>query len=192
MAYYSSLLHILSSFPGLGAVMTHKLADAFISQPQIFEKLKELTQLLNQHPLCPNCQLPHRRHRECQNCSRQSSNVLIFAKIIDSIVYDYIHPNSKVPVFGLKNLLDYKKNQGAEDIGLSSLRRFINKRQPEKIFFVANTSLEAQATAFYLEKTFSRQSFVVVPWPNKKIPTLAGLSQDEVQSLAMKIDSLIS
>lgn len=192
MSYYSSLLKIVSSWPGLGSVAAHKLIDSFISQEFMKESLEELRQQLSSHQLCSQCQLPHHKKNSCYNCEQISPDLVIFSRVIDFMIYNYIHPKSQSIFFCLKGCLDHKNYLGPQDIGLDLLKKFLEKKSVKNILFVVPSSLEGDATAFLLERTFSEQHFQQACWPNPKIPTLAGLSHEEIAMLAQEIDNFSS
>ena len=192
MSYYSSLLKIVSSWPGLGSVSAHKLIDALISQEHMKESLDELRQELRGHKLCPACQTPHHKKKSCTNCEYTSDQLVIFSRVIDYMIYNYIHPKSHAVFFALKGCLDHKNYFGPADIGLDVLKNYINERKFRSILFVCPSSLEGDATAFLLERSFPGVYFEQASWPNPKIPTLAGLTHEEIALIAQEIDKFSS
>lgn len=191
MSYYSSLLNILSSWPGLGSVMTHRLLDAFLSQDYLQRTLDDLSSQIKQHPPCHSCQMPTHIHKKCQNCARESSELIVFTKIIDAMIYDYINPKSPVGLFALKNPIDHKSHHRPSDIGVNELSQLIKKKNIHSLILVTNTSLESQATYFYLEQTFSHIRVHQAQWPNPKVPSISALTTAEIARLNTNIDNIL-
>ena len=179
-------------WPGLGSIASHRLMDGFLSQEGLLDSLKEIYQFIKQHPLCSQCQLPCHTHKSCKNCEKKSHSLIVFTKIIDAIIYDYVHPACEYKLFALKKELDHKIHSQPQDIGISALKRAIVQKDIQKIVFVSNNSDQSQATFYYLKQNFPSVCVVQSGWPNVKVPSLSAFNPDELHRLQENISNLIT
>lgn len=192
-SYYAKLTHLISSWPGLGAVSSHRLLDAFIAKPYMKNTLEKLLHVLDEHPLCRCCQLPYLSKESCKNCQKEQSTLLVFSSISDALLFQYIHPNNEYQYFALKDLLDHKVGQSFSDIGIETLSVFLKQRPGlKKVIFISNHSAQAQATYFALEQLLESHLLFHPSWPNQKIPALSGLAGHEIAQLHCLLEEILA
>ena len=192
MSSYLPLIKALSSWPGLGSIMTHRLLDGFLSQPALLQSLEQIHSYIKQHPLCQSCHFPHSQNKECKNCLKNNKALIVFTKVVDAMIYDYIHPGNSCRLFALKGVLDHKINAQPSDIGMNQLASVIKNSNINSIILVSCNSTESQATHYYLSQLFSKAKIVKVKWPNPKVPSLSAFTPQELSLLHESINQLLS
>lgn len=191
MSSYLPLIKALSSWPGLGSVMTHRLLDGFLSQRALLQSLEQIHSYIKQHPLCLECNLPHHQHKECKNCSKNNETLIVFTKVIDAMIYDYIHPGNQYRIFALKGSLDHKLHSQPSDIGIDQLESVINNLNINSIILVSCNSTESQATQYYLSQLFKNTKLIKAQWPNPRVPTLSAFTPQDISRLHDNINELL-
>ena len=191
MSSYLPLIKALSSWPGLGSVMTHRLLDGFYTQPTLLQSLEQIHEYIKQHPLCSECHLPHLHHKECKNCSKNNDVLILFTKVIDAMIYDYIHPGNPYRLFALKGPLDHKLLSQPSDIGIEELNHVITTYSIPSIIMVTNSSIESKMTHYYISQYFENTPIAKVKWPNPKVPSLSAFSPQELNQLQDNISILL-